>query len=747
MYEIWADNQLIYSDVTPLETVKVVNPKLTLADSAAGQLDMSLPPINVGYESIKRMTTDITVKCDGEWLWSGRVLQDDYDFWNNRKMVCEGEIAFLNDSIQPPAKYNVTDDPETNTTIFKFFKALIDIHNSQVEPNRQFHVGMVTVSDGDQQDDDDSINRFTNYETTLECMNDKLLSRLGGHLRVRHVMENGAEVRYLDYISDDTLDTNSQIVRFGVNLLDFSKNIDMSQLSTVIVPRGARLEDESDVEIEGLEPYLTVKTLENNLDDEGNVTTDPSKTWHEGSTIFVKNPTAINNFGWICAVVDWDAVTDVNNLYKKAVKYLKDEQYEKMSLEIKAVDLKYMTYDAQSIKFLSKLRCISEPHGMDHTFIVSKVEIDLANPGNCYYTLGSDVQLSLTQAASRVNSQVQAQIDKIPSKSEILRAAELNAYQMITGSENSYVHFIPYKDENGKPNGIKRIEVTNGAIYDEAADLAGGDPFPNSTHRWIWTVGGLGHVARETYEDSWDGYDPETGEFDDINDFVAMTMDGQIVADRITTGYMHADRIQGGVLTLGGRDDGYGKIDVKDANDNLRIKVRHDRFEAEGGYIVTLGSGYVKHHERDQGEVSQWVFDLGCRFCNCEYYEDGSWHWVNGRAVEIYKYLQGAYNDSDQRAKTKIETLEPEFSKELILGSKPKMFEYIYNEGIKQFGMIAQEEEKLLNDIGFTEKNGLLSIPEDPNEWMSIEYKQFVPHLINCIQDLYSQIKELKANK
>lgn len=736
MYEIYADDLLIYSDVTPLETVKVVNPKLQLADSSAGQLDLSLPPTNVGYSSIQRMVTNIHVYNDGEWLWSGRVLTDNYDFWNNRKMVCEGELGFLNDSIQPPAKYNVA-----TTTVSSFLQSLLDIHNSQVTPDRQFTLGTVTVHDDDQVEDNDAINRFTNYETTLEAINDKLLGRLKGHLIVRH--QNGS--RILDYVDDDYLSTNSQIIQFGVNLLDFSKNIDMTELSTVIVPRGHRLEEDSDVEIEGLEPYLTVKTLTDNLDDEGNVTTDPDNTWHEGSTLFVKNPTAVNNFGWVCAVVDWDAVTVAENLYQKAVKYLKDEQYEKMTLEVKALDLKYLYNSDEPIKFMSKVRCTSEPHGMDHTFIVSKVDLDLANPNNNYYTLGTDVKLSLTQSTSRVNSEVQAQIDKLPSKSEILRAAERNAYQMISGAENSYVHFIPYiNPTTGKAAGIKRIEVTNGSIYDAEAEASGGDPFPNSTHRWIWTVGGLGHIGREAYQDPWDNkFDPSTGQWDDPTLNVAMTMDGKIVADHITAGYMHADRIQGGTLTLGGSADGYGKIDVKDAADNVRIKVRHDRFEADGGYVLTVGSGYIMHHQYDSGTYHQWVFDLGCRFCNCQY-DDGGWHWVNGGATEIYKYLEGAYNPSDQRSKHNIEDLDLEFSKKLIFGTKPKMFEFNFKEGVKQFGMIAQDQEELLKDLGFTEKNGLLNKPEDPDEWMSIEYKQFIPHLINVIQDQEKRISELE---
>ena len=545
MYEVWADDLLIYSDVTPLETVKMVNPVLTLEDSAAGSLSFTLPPVNKGYSQdvLKRMVTNITVKENGEWLWSGRILQDEFDFWNNRKIMCEGELAFLNDSIQPPHKYDVKND---NTTIETFFKALIDNHNAQVGDDRKFQVGDVTVVDGDVTDNSNSIYRFTNYETTLACINDKLLGRLKGHIRIRH--QEG--LRYIDYIRDDELTANSQIVRFGVNLLDFSKNIDMSELSTAIVARGARLElNEGDEGyIEGLEPYLTVKDVDTDVDP-----SDNTKVWHTKGEMFIKNPDAVNNFGWVCTVVDWDSVTDKDTLYSKGKKYLQDEQYEKMTLEIQALDLKYLSSSNESIRFQSKLRCISEPHGMDHTFIVSKMEIDLTNPGNSLYTLGTDVKLSLTQAASRVNSQVQEQIDKIPSKHEILKAAENNAYNMIMGTENSYVHFISAKDENGKNIGISRIEITDGPTYagDPTDDEPNRDPFPNSLHRWIWTVGGLGHIGRETCEQSWNGYDYDTGTFPGtpqnptLN--VAMTMDGSIVADKITTGIMRAYNTVGGV--------------------------------------------------------------------------------------------------------------------------------------------------------------------------------------------------------
>lgn len=239
---------------------------------------------------------------------------------------------------------------------------------------------------------------------------------------------------------------------------------------------------------------------------------------------------------------------------------------------------------------------------------------------------------------------------------------------------------------------------------------------------------------------------------------------GGIVADRITTGTMQADRIKGGTLILGGDGNGNGIALVKNASgttivtlDNNGINIQAGQLNIGGNFKVStngtvtitggmfnqIGSGYL--HLAASTDTYTWRFDIGEHYCNCMYYEGGTWHWVNGGATEVYKYLEGAYSPSDQRAKTKIVPLSPEFSKELVQRSAPKMFEFTYKKGVKQFGMIAQDVEETLKDMGFTDKNGLVEVPEDPEAWMSIEYKQYVPHLINCINDLYAEIEKLKG--
>lgn len=106
MYSIYADGVCIYNDVFSLDNMKVIDPKLILEDSAAGSLEMTLPHTNVVYNTLVRMTTDISVRKNGEEIWAGRALSENKDFWNNRVIYCEGELAFFNDSVQPPAEYS-----------------------------------------------------------------------------------------------------------------------------------------------------------------------------------------------------------------------------------------------------------------------------------------------------------------------------------------------------------------------------------------------------------------------------------------------------------------------------------------------------------------------------------------------------------------------------------------------------------------------------------------------------------------
>ena len=323
MYSIYADGVCIYNDVFSLDDMKVVNPKLTLEDSAAGSLELTLPHINKAYDTIVRMVTEISVKKHGEEIWSGRVLSESKDFWNNRVLYCEGELAYFNDSVQPPAEY-------AGKSVREYLEQLISVHNAKVGANRQFVLGAVTVVD------ENFPTYYTNYEKTMELLN-ALVETYGGHLRIRKV----GGVRYLDYL-EDYPDTCSQVIQFGSNLIDFTRNWDSTEYATAIVPLGNRL-DESP--IEALDAYLTVESVNN-------------------GSLYVQSDEAVKNYGWIVKTVTWDDVSDPAVLLEKAKEYLADLQFDNLELELSALDLHYLDVNTEAVKLLDEIRVISRPHGL-----------------------------------------------------------------------------------------------------------------------------------------------------------------------------------------------------------------------------------------------------------------------------------------------------------------------------------------------------------------------------------------------
>lgn len=475
MYSIYVGETCIYDDTVDEQILKIISPTLTLADCSAGSLEMTLPVDNVGYSIIKKMQTELVVKKHGTEIWAGRVLNENSNFLKQRKLYCEGELAYLNDSTQPPKEYH-------DNTIQQFMQALIDTHNSKVTPAKYFSLGIVTVTDPN-----NSIYRYTNYEKTIDCINEKLVKVYGGHIRIRKV--NG--VRYIDYLKDYP-NTSSQIINFGVNLLDFTKNEDMSTYATVILPLGGKLDTSP---IAALDAYLTVKDV------------------NFGSE-YVQSSTAVETYGWIEKTVRWDNVTDPNILLSKAKTYITDTQFESLVIEASAVDMHYIDVDTEDIKCLDLVKVKSDPHGLDRYFPVSTLKIPLANPENTMFTLGTTVKVSLTDVNNKTNSEILAKIESIPKRTELLDAAKSNATELMNMISNGYITII--KDQNGS----KELLITDNVNYLNALKV------------WRWNINGLAYSSN--------GYDGNYG--------LALTMDGAIVADMITAGVLNGSLIRAGII-------------------------------------------------------------------------------------------------------------------------------------------------------------------------------------------------------
>jgi hypothetical protein len=360
MYQVYCDNYLLYDD--RLENLKIFEPKIELEVNKTGSFTFTIYSDHPYYNLINKLKSIITVYQDDFLLFRGRVLNDELGFHNEKLMECEGEMAFLLDSIIRPYEYS--------GSIKGFLQKLIADHNSQVEAAHQFTVGNVTVTDPNNTIARSSID----YVNTWDVINDSLINLLGGYISIRRE----GNTSFLDYLNDfDRL--SPQSVEFAKNLLDLKRIRNGADIATALIPLGAKIKD---AEGSDTDERLTIKSVNGGLD-------------------YIYDQNAVNTYGWICKVQTWDDVNIASNLLTKGRAYLAGLVNSMDSLELSAADLATVDSSVTSFHIGTYVNVISNPHGINQRLLVNKISIDLLNPASNKLTLGGIIQ-SLTEKTSKI---------------------------------------------------------------------------------------------------------------------------------------------------------------------------------------------------------------------------------------------------------------------------------------------------------------------------------------------------------
>ena len=345
MYQVYCDSFLLYND--QYEEYKIHSPKVELELNKIGSFDFTIYNDHPAFDNLKRLKSIIQVFQDDFLLFRGRILNDEQGFYNEKHVECEGELAFLVDSIQRP--YDFTGTPA------ELFTQFIENHNAQVDADHQFKVGNITVTDPN-----DYITRAdSEYLNTLESIEKKLLETLGGYLWIRHE----ADGVYIDYLAELNF-LSPQKIEFGKNLLDLKRQTKGEDIATAIIPLGAK--------VEGSEDRVTITSVNNGLD-------------------YVFNQEAVDTYGWIFRVHEWDDVTEASNLLTKSNAYLLEQVKMLLSVELDAADLATVDKTVESFHLGTQVRVTTNPHSIDQLFLVTKLTIELLQPASNKLTLGSTI--------------------------------------------------------------------------------------------------------------------------------------------------------------------------------------------------------------------------------------------------------------------------------------------------------------------------------------------------------------------
>lgn len=351
-YRLYANDELIFASDWADPEYQLISPIIKMEANKAGSVEFTMLPRHPFYDTLSIMKTRIDVYRDEELIFSSRVLSNDTDTYKQRKVYCEGALAYLVDSIFGPSK-------GTRTTE-EHFRLLIDSHNAQVEDTKKFTVGSIEIDEKAES----HIFGEDNYRETFSAIQSDLIDSFGRYLRIRY--ENG--VRYIDYLKSYNT-TSSQTIEFGQNLIDLMNKQTGEDLFTVLLPIG---KDKLTIEAAG----------------------DSQKYTHNGK--YLENAEAIASYGRILKTEDFGDITDAGTLMEKAEKYMTDN-YKGIppELSIKAIDLHQFYPTVRPFNLGDSITVKSPIHGVERVLICTAIEINIKDPSKTQYTLTDPNQITL----------------------------------------------------------------------------------------------------------------------------------------------------------------------------------------------------------------------------------------------------------------------------------------------------------------------------------------------------------------
>lgn len=469
-----SSRELVYMSGSYSDKYRITAPRFTQDLGQAGELTFTLFSNDHLWKSdmeegtdysaetrFDKLTTFVYLYRDDECFWCGRVLNETKDFYGQKSVVCEGQLAFLHDVAAGKYSFGYgegpayTGDLHHNSATMKprnLLERFIDMYNNRVTSYKRIHLGNTT---------------FTNDNLNMKVKNDEINTildemysifssggQVDGFFSLRYVDSkntNGdvySSTTYLDYhkYNDKTMQSN-QGIRFGENLLDLTENIDGSDLFTVIVPLGAYTTNYKCKRCNRIVNVFndTVKndTLWNHLTSHTDITQGqtvsdeiinewfpdsdqgprltiesvhhpngiPKYYYPDNTTNNYRNDTLINMYGWIERIVIFEDIDDPSDLLQAGIQ-ARALSSMLNTLEIKAYDLKLAGYDVDSIDLGDMVKVSSRVHGIYKLLQCIRVELDLEDPTNNVYYFGTkikgitDAQISAEKKADKNIKQI-----------------------------------------------------------------------------------------------------------------------------------------------------------------------------------------------------------------------------------------------------------------------------------------------------------------------------------------------------
>lgn len=399
-YRVLYDNQLLFD---PYTNDRITDTKLSSKLNAASYFDFTIATTHSLYSKLKERAGEVRIYFNDLILFKGEISQIEEDFEGNYSVSCTGVLDYLTATRVRPYSTIKGEQPLTCPATFDgYFQWLIDQHNSNcLDSRKHFSVG---VNQGNILDKNNYIYRASEQRpTTASEIEDKILNSAGGYLFVRYQ----DDLNILDLYAD-VHDVNTQIIDYGVNMLDFTKTTTTEGQYTAVVATGYTPDPpngQTDVKMKPI-------TLEGCTD---GGTPYSSTIVKMGDRVY--DVEAVKRYGYHEYYVSNTDITTYDGLLYYACKTLNTLLSPALTISVKAVDLALIMGDKyKHLQLGQAVRIRSKPRKVDEYLMVNSIDLDLMNPENTTFDLGASYDTLTGQQSAylkTLNASINSSLDTV----------------------------------------------------------------------------------------------------------------------------------------------------------------------------------------------------------------------------------------------------------------------------------------------------------------------------------------------
>lgn len=399
-YKVLYDNQLLFD---PYTDDRITDTKLSSKLNAASYFDFTIAPTHSLYSKLAERAGEVRIYFNNLILFKGEITQIDEDFEGNYSVSCTGVLDYLTATrVRPYSTVEGEQPLKAPSSYDGYFQWLIDQHNSNcLDSRKHFSVG---VNQGNMLDKNNYIYRSSEQRpTTASEIEDKILNSAGGYLFVRYQ----DDLNILDLYAD-VHDVNTQIIDYGVNMLDFTKTTTTESQYTAVVATGYTPNPPEGQPDAKMKPI----TLEGCTD---GGTPYSSTIVKMGDRVY--DVEAVNRYGYHEYYISNTDITTYDGLLYYACKTLNTLLSPALTISVKAVDLALIMGDKyKHLQLGQAVRIRSKPRKVDEYLMVNSIDLDLMNPENTTFDLGASYDTLTGQQSAylkTLNASINSSLDTV----------------------------------------------------------------------------------------------------------------------------------------------------------------------------------------------------------------------------------------------------------------------------------------------------------------------------------------------